>query len=91
MEKHQFNLVEGTFDAHETKQVLTNLINSKINYHALDKFSKEERFGKVDTFSVTRIEELNKSIDSLASFLNETASDNSIFEITGTIQIRLKK
>lgn len=89
-EKSQFNLLKGTFNGQDAKEILITLFNDKIQYHRLKNFSHEERFGKPDAHAVERIPELKKSSDDIVAYLKEY-DENAAFEIYADIVIKPSK
>ena len=74
-EKKEFKLIESTFTPEEANAVLTNLINSKINYHNLDDFSNFVRSDRNIEHSKRRVSELNETKTAMKLFI-ETANEN---------------
>ncbi len=75
-----FKLVDGNFTPLQARQVLNTLISSKINYHSMEKFSNEERFGKDAAHSIKRIAALKKVQDKL----------KKVFELYDKKEVRIK-
>ena len=84
-------LVEGSFLPSEAGKILFSLINSKINYHNLELFSAQERSDGNLEHSKQRIEYLKNASEKLSESIKEAAQNQSHFEITGDIQIRMIK
>lgn len=61
MKKEQIDLVKGIFEKEEAKEILLNLIDSKIQFHNKRIFSDRIRFGTENLESISRIKELYKS------------------------------
>lgn len=90
MEKeYQFKLVEGQFAPSEAGKVLFSLINNKINYHNLEKFSNQIRFNEDNPHSKIRIETLSAASAYIKDLINEASSKNMELKIEGVIQIEL--
>lgn len=81
-------LIKGTFTPNEAREILLQLLDSKINFHNLKNWSARERFGKPDADSEQRLKHLSESrakVQTLvAKSINEEKSVtiNSIIEIT---------
>lgn len=88
--KFDFNLIEGNFNNEEALKVLLSLINSKISYHKLDKFSNNERFGDEGQFHIKRIETLKKNEKALINFIENAKSQNAVLRIKGNVEIVLE-
>ena len=71
--------------------MLLSLLNSKINYHNLELFSAQERSDGNLEHSKSRIEYLKSVSEQLSDFIKRASQNNSSFEITGDVQIILKR
>lgn len=90
MEKeYQFKLVEGQFTPSEAGKVLFSLINNKINYHNLEKFSNQIRFDEENPHSKIRLETLSAASNYIKDLINIAALKNMELKIEGVIQIVL--
>ena len=79
MKNHTTKLIEGNFFQQNAKTVLLNLLSDKINYHQMQKFSNEERFGEDRDHSAQRILELKKEKQELTDWLNTFANTDTIY------------
>jgi hypothetical protein len=84
-EKHV--LIDGTFSAHDAKDILLSLINSKIKYHQLKNFSSEERFGKKDRHSEERIVQLSNTRQQLLELFERAETEKAQLKIHSLINI----
>lgn len=84
------DLIKGTFTPSEARDLLLDLLNSKINFHNKKDFSSRERFGKPDADSEQRLKHLMDSRTKVKTFflqlINEDDEEkfvtlNSIIEI----------
>ena len=82
-------LVDGTFNDEEAKEVLMNLFSAKIHFHELRNFSSQERFAKDDATAKERIPELKKSKEKAKKILAEAKASNKRLIITSVINITL--
>lgn len=87
MEK--FKLVEGTFDAKDSEEILLTLIEQKIKFHELKSFSDEVKTGKKHIESLNKVAELNKTRAKIKEFLNSDANKSSLFNILSTINVEI--
>lgn len=85
--KEVFNLIEGEFTPQEAMEVLTNLYNSKINFHKLKDFSSTERFGRPDETASKRIPALKKSLSQISAVVQAAAKEKKNLIIGATINI----
>jgi len=61
--REKLTLIEGKFTGEETKEILTSIFSSKINFHNLKNWSSNERYGKDDEIAIKRISVLKKQIE----------------------------
>jgi len=86
-DKHDFQLIDGTFTPPEAERVLLSLVKSKMDYHGREKFSNEERFGRDPGHSETRLHELEKIAAALGLIFASAARSNQKLRINGWIEI----
>jgi hypothetical protein len=60
-QKLTLNLVNGEFTPQEAIALLSDLFQSKIDFHVAQNFSHEERFGEVKSEAIKRIIELKSA------------------------------
>ena len=90
MEIINLKLIDGQFERDKARTLLVSLLNYKINYHELQKFSDQVRFGKDKENSEKRIQELNKEKQELINWLN-TLDKTSILDINCNIAMNVKQ
>lgn len=56
--KDNFQLIKGTFETEDAKEVLVHIFQEKIRFHCNRSLSLYERFGETDEYSEGRVEEL---------------------------------
>ena len=86
-DKQHFQLIDGTFTAPEASRVLLSLIKSKMDYHNIEKFSNEVRFGRDEAHSEKRLHELAKLNDALKELFASAADAKQNLKINGWIEI----
>ena len=86
-DKQHFQLIDGTFTPSEASRVLLSLVKSKMDYHNMEKFSNEERFGRDVTHSEKRLHDLAKLNTALKEFFASAADANQNLKINGWIEI----
>jgi hypothetical protein len=59
----KLKLIEGEFSFNEAKDILTSMFNSKINFHKIQNWSSQERFGKDDETAQMKIPLLKNEIE----------------------------
>lgn len=90
-QKQTLKLIDGTFSASEAREVLMNLINSKIQFHNLKNFSSEERFGHLNVDSLNRIEELKDASEAILDFVNAAGWEKKKIVISSFIKMRIEE
>ncbi|MFM6926550.1 MAG: hypothetical protein ACKOU7_13670 [Ferruginibacter sp.] len=81
--------IEGIFSPDEAKEILMNMIKSKINFHNIKNWSSNERFGKDDETAKRRIPELKKDLEKLETILAEAKTLNKKLIVDSEINIIL--
>jgi hypothetical protein len=89
--KQVLKLIDGTFLPSEAGKVLFELINRKINYHQMERFSNEERFGKDESNSRGRIEQLKDARRRLEEIIDYTSIKGLRLKIESSIDITFIK
>ena len=84
----QLTLIDGTFAPTEARKLLTDLISRKINYHQLEMFSNEQRFGKDISNSKKRIEALKRTKDELKTIIEYAIENQYQLQVNGFIEIK---
>ena len=80
-------LIKGKFTPEEAKEILLNLVNSKIRFHELRNFSSVVCSNKPDTASEKRIAELKEAREQIKACIQQAKEDNSHLMLEGTIQV----
>lgn len=92
MEKNEkLNLINGSFSQEEAKEILLNMITSKINYHDMKSWSSMERFGKSDATSEKRIIELKNEMIKLETILKRVEKSDKKLLINSDIFISIEE
>ena len=86
-EVSQIILIEGNYSEIEAKEILRNVIATKIHFHSMKNFSSKERFGKEDENSIKRISELQNSLLKINELLINAKANNQRLTIHSTINI----
>lgn len=86
----EFKLIDGVFTAEEATQILTALINYKIDYHNREDFSNHIRFNKDLEHSKKRVNQLRESKDLLPPLLAQANAQNLKLKINGTVTITIE-
>jgi len=85
--KHVLKLIDGIFMPSDAGNVLFDLISRKINYHQIELFSNEERFGNDLSNSISRIEQLNEIKNSLQEIIVYASEKGMSLKIDSLIHI----
>lgn len=87
----QLRLVKGTFTPSEAKEVLMNLIGSKISFHKKKNLRSYEHHGREDRGSKQRIEELETVREQLLQMLEQAEENSASIKIESEINIELSE
>jgi hypothetical protein len=87
----EYKLIDGTFSAEDADQILTALLNYKIDYHNREDFSKHIRFNRDIEHSKKRIQELTETKKAVKDLIANTESNKFNLVINSTITIRLEE
>lgn len=86
----KINLIEGTFTASEVKDVITALIDEKINFHKLQRLSWCEGDMNANTaFPDDRIKELENEKKIARLFINQLKDQGKRFKMEGVVRITM--
>ncbi|MFN4198027.1 MAG: hypothetical protein ACK4FS_03270 [Flavobacterium sp.] len=88
VEVQHIQLINGEFNPEDAQRILLSLINSKIQYHQVEIFSMEERFGIEATQSKDRIEELKLSVRDIQEIIKEASDAGMKLKVTSTVKIQ---
>ncbi len=83
-------LIKGTFTPDEAREILFQLLDSKINFHNLKNWSSRERFGKPDADSEQRLRYLMESKKKLETLLSKSINEEKTMIINSTIEINIE-
>jgi hypothetical protein len=86
----KLKLIEGEFSFNEAKEILTSMFNSKINFHNIQNWSSQERYGKDDETAQKKIPLLKNEIEKLEEIILEAKANNKKLIINSEINISLK-
>lgn len=87
--QNEFKLVKGVFSPEDAKEVLFKLVNSKIKFHQLEKFSLTERNMGDSDYSEARIYQLEASKIKIEEQIALAQKENKAIKIDGTIVLEL--
>jgi hypothetical protein len=85
--KETFTLIDGSFSNEEAKEILMNILSTKIHFHEKRDFSSQERFGKKDEIAQRRIPELKESLNIINEKIAEAKSQNKKLLINSELTI----
>lgn len=83
----ELKLIEGQFSLTDARELLLNLIGSKIQFHTNKNFSTEICTGAPDIRSLEKIISLRSTRERLIALLEEAQSEDLTVEIQSTVQI----
>ncbi|WP_295335771.1 hypothetical protein [Flavobacterium sp.] len=87
----EYKLIDGTFSTENADQILTALLNYKIDYHSREDFSNHIRFNRDIEHSKKRIQELTQTKKAVKELIANTQSDKFNLVINSTITVRLEE
>lgn len=87
--KQKKDLLRGKYSAEEAKEIISNFITQKINFHNMRNYSSQIRYERPDENSLIRIEELKESRKSLMELINTAKEEGRTLKIDSTITIEL--
>ncbi|MCB0737028.1 MAG: hypothetical protein KDC92_05910 [Bacteroidetes bacterium] len=82
-------LIDGTYSSEQARDILLNLVGSKINFHNQEIFSLQERFGRNSAHSVKRVAELKQVRDNLIQYLNKLDNKQVNVRINSEVHIQI--
>lgn len=86
-----FTLVKGSYSPDDAKEILMNLIQSKIQFHNIRKLSSFEKSGSRDETSEDRISDLKEARKEILDMLKSSDEKGiSNVSINSTIHITLE-
>lgn len=80
-------LIDGKFSATEAKEILLQLISSKIQFHTIKDFSSEIRTGEPEMKSRQRINELKETRNKIIALLEEAEKKNLTVGLQSSVNI----
>lgn len=90
--KTEVNLVDGKFTVSEAKDVISALIDQKINFHKVQRLSIwEGNEGEQAEFPNGRIVELARDKKKIKKFLSSLKQQGLNVRITGTLEITVEE
>jgi hypothetical protein len=87
----QLKLIEGSFSKREALDIISNIVDVKINFHKLERLSKTE--GNINdscTYDNTRITELIEDKADIKAFLSSLDVSGCNIKISSTIHISIE-
>jgi hypothetical protein len=89
MSEQQYQLINGLFTPEEAKQMLFSLINSKINFHQIEKFTIQEKTSGDVSHSEKRINELKALYREVEIVLSNATVASKRLKIESSIMFHL--
>lgn len=80
-------LIDGKFNPIDAKEILLNMISSKIQFHTVKDFSSGIRKGEPELNSRERIEELRETKAKIISLMEKAERENLEVDIFSSITI----
>lgn len=86
---NDFTLIDSTFSPSEAREILSHMIESKINFHAIRNLSSQERYGHADEHSIERMRHLRTSWDSLQEMMDYAKKEGLELKIHAGLHVEL--
>jgi len=88
MKKNEtLRIIDGNFNYDEAKEILMDILSSKINFYCIKNWSSQERFGIEDEFAQKRIPALRDEVKKLEEILSEAKAKNKKLVVSSDINI----
>ena len=87
----KLTLIEGSFSAKDSREILMSVFMSKLHFHETKNFSSKERFGKVDELANIKIPQLKNSMKVLDEFLAKAEENEEYIIMKSEINIKSVK
>lgn len=81
------NLITDLYTPDEAKEILLDMVKSKINFHNIKSLSALVRFNQPDPESESRIKELQEAREELLALIQQAENDNLNLRIESTIKV----
>ncbi len=85
-----YDFIEGTYEPADAKELLSQLIRNKINFHKVNNFSSIIRHDKPDIGSKEKINELNKTKEDILKFIQRAELEQKKLRIFAEIHIEFE-
>ncbi|MDH4473355.1 MAG: hypothetical protein QE487_12175 [Fluviicola sp.] len=89
MNEQQHQLINGLFTPEEAKQMLFSLINSKISFNQIEKFTIQEKTSGDVSHSEKRIKELKALYREVENIVSKASDTSKRLKIESTITFEL--
>lgn len=89
MEKTTIDLINGTFNSEEGKDIILNLLNNKIHFHTVRSLGYWENAGQKDTVSLNRLKDLKSTRDQVINLMNDPNLQSKKISIRSIIEIQI--
>lgn len=87
--KDRYELINGEFSPEDSLEILSHLLQEKINYHNKRSFSRVIQHGLEDKASLVRIGELKQTREEVKALVAKAKEQGKILSIRSTITIDL--
>ncbi len=80
-------LLDGHFTPEEAREVLLSLFQAKIQFHEMQNFSSQERFGHEDAMAVKRIPDLKNNMRKIQNLVAVAVQTNKKMLVSSVVNI----
>ena len=84
------DLIKGTFTPQEAREILLQLLDSKINFHNMKNWSTRERFGITNADSEQRLKHLKDSRKTVETLIAKSIAEEKSLMISSSIEISIE-
>lgn len=83
-------LIQGNFSPNEAREILLNMVDSKINFHKIKSLSSLVRSNQPNKESEQRIKELKEAREQILGLISTAKEQDSTLRIDSTINVSLE-
>lgn len=88
--ENKYSLIDAKLSPEDAKEIITELIRNKINFHNVKNFSSIIRFDKPHIGSREKIEDLKKTKEQIIDLINFAKTENKQVSVYADIVISIE-
>jgi len=82
-----FNLISGKFLPEESREILSGIFSSKIQFHQMKNFTSRARLGKEDKLALKRIIQLKMDVAEIMKMIQIAEENGLVLEMKSIVVI----